>query len=569
MKNLRYILTVLVLLLLNSCEKFIDLQPLNQISSNDYWKTTSDLKNYMLQFYPVSFPNSEMVSQTAGNSDDMLNLSPSAIMNGERVKATGNWKNDWVNIRNINIFFSNYQKCTDLLSTYSQYLGEAYFFRAWFYFNLVKTYGDVPWYSKPIEIDSETELMRPRDPRTLVVDSILANLDKAVLYLGNKATTGNNRINKEAALAFKTRVALNEGTWQKYHASDVFGTSGANPTKYFQACISAAEELMSGSYSVGIYNTGNPDKDYYQLFGFDNMNSINEVLLYKSFNAAEGYGNMAQNYLTGEPNSKGATWELVSSYLGKNGLPYDYSGLAATTKGNAFLTKIATDCDPRLSATVFIPGDLIAQDLSKYFIIPPIDKGGTLLCPTGFMVKKSTNPNTINSGRSYGVLGNTGFIILRYGEVLLNYAEAKYELDNTVAYTQLNLLRRRAGMPDFAVIPQSSDLNPVTYGYAVTDALYEIRRERRVEMALEGYRDEDYMRWAAASIFIGKRSKGYPYSAAEFPAFTPKLDANGLIDYYQTMLPNGYQFRTGQDYLNSIPQDEITINPNLTQNPGW
>jgi hypothetical protein len=152
---------------------------------------------------------------------------------------------------------------------------------------------------------------------------------------------------------------------------------------------------------------------------------------------------------------------------------------------------------------------------------------------------------------------------------LLNYAEAKCELDNSVAYAQLNLLRQRAGMPDFTVNPQSSDLNPVDYGYAISDELYEIRRERRVELALESLRESDYMRWAAHSLFKGKRPKGYPFNPAEFPTYTPHLDANGLIDAYAVSIPNGYGFRPGQDYLYSIPQDELTLNTNLIQNPGW
>ncbi len=580
MRSIKYIMVFLAVLINTSCEDFIDLQPLDKISTLDYWKTSNDLGSYMLQFYggtpkpeefPSFFPQTQLVAELGPNSDDMVNGSPSTIMNGERVKATGNWRNDWKPIRNVNVFFANYRKCNDQLSSYSQYLGEAYFFRAWFYFNLVKKYGDVPWYSTPLEITSNEEMMRARDPRTLVVDSILADLDKAVKYLGkrSKSGIGNTRINKEAAFAFKSRVALYEGTWQKYHAGGVFGTPGANPAKYFRACIAAGDSLASGRYTVGIYKIGNPDNDYYSLFGFDNMNNINEVLLYKAFNAAEGYGNMAQNYLTAEPNQKGATWELVSSYLGKNGQPYNYMGVASTTKGNAFLTKIAADCDPRLHATVFAPGDIIITATGAKFGKPPINVSTNFLCPTGFQIKKTTNPSTINSGQGYGAQGNTAIIILRYGEVLLDYAEAKYELDGTIAYTQLNLLRSRAGMPDFTVNPKSSDLNPVNYGYTISDALYEIRRERRVEMALEGGRDEDYMRWAAGAIFKGTRPKGYPFDPAEFPGFTPKLDANGLIDFYQTMLTNGYQFRTGTDYLNSIPQDEITLNPNIVQNPGW
>lgn len=111
---------------------------------------------------------------------------------------------------------------------------------------------------------------------------------------------------------------------------------------------------MKGDYKVGIYNTGNPDEDYYKLFGFDNMSDVNEVLLYRAFNAAEGAGNSTQGFITYNSNSKGITWELVSSYLGKNGKPYDYLNTAAANKGNVFLTKIAEDCDVRLKSTVWI-----------------------------------------------------------------------------------------------------------------------------------------------------------------------------------------------------------------------
>lgn len=568
MKRFRYLSILLAVFLLYSCEKFIDLQPLSKVSTNDYWKTSADLKNYIVQFYPSAFPYSSMVAEEAINSDDFIYGSQSSIMNGERVKSTGNWRGDWSSIRAVNIFFANYKKCAEALSSYSQYLGEAYFFKAWFYFNLVKRYGDVPWYVSPLDVNSTEELYRPRDPRNVVVDSILACLDKATTYLGIISKTGNNRINKETALAFKTRVALHEASWEKYHANDAFKVTGANPNKYFLATVAAAEELMNGStYAHEL----TPWANYYTMFGAENMNNMKEVLLWKAFNYTEGYGNSTQIYLLGECAGKGATWELVSSFLDKNGQPYDYLGLSATTKGNDFLTKIVTDCDPRLHTTIFAPGDLMSVQpaaMRKIFDFPPIDQGGNYLCPTGFQVRKTTNPYA-NDAAVKNAIGNTGYILFRYAEVLLNYAEAKYELDGTVANTQLNLLRARAGMPDFIVIAQSSDLNPVNYGYTVSDALYEIRRERRVELALEGFRDEDYMRWAAATLFNGKRPKGYPFKASEFPAFTPKMDANGLIDYYQKDMPNGYQFRVGTDYLYSIPQDEITINPALNQNPGW
>lgn len=564
----RFILFIFLLGAFCSCEDFIDLQPMDQVTMDEYWTTSTELEYYTRQFYPAFCGQSQMLD-LASDNDDMINGSPSVIMDGTRSKTTGSWTGEWTNIRNVNIFFANYRKCESGYDAYKQYLGEAYFFRAWFYFDLLKKYGDVPWYSEVIELDNQEALMRPRDSRVLIADSILADLDHAITHLNLRKDVGNNRINKEAALAFKTRVALYEGSWQKYHANSVFGTSGADPNKYFKACVDAAEELMDGDYMVGLYSTGNPEEDYYKLFGFDDMSNINEVLLYKTFNSAEGFGNKTQSFVTYNSESRGITWDLVSSYLGRDGMPYDYLDVAKENKGNNFLTKIAVECDPRLKSTIWIPGDLMSVDQEAYFSGPTIDGGALQLCPTGFQIKKTANPESPAAGKSWETQSETGLILLRYAEVLLNYAEAKYELDGVVADDALNLLRQRVGMPDFKVHSQSSDKNRLEYGYSISDELYEIRRERRVELALEGLRDDDYMRWAACALFKNKRPKGYPVDLAQYPDFASKVDENGLLDYFKDVMPDGYQFRENQDYLYSIPQDELTLNPNLKQNPGW
>lgn len=553
-----------------SCEDFIDLKPLDQVAQENYWKSSSDLKNYMVQFYPNFFPHTQMIMNLAIDSDEMIyGGSPNVFLNGERTTRTGTWRGEWTQIRNLNIFFENYQKCEDEFSSYQHYVGEAHFFRAWFYFELLKMYGDLPWYDEVIELDDDEKLMMPRESRTKIVDNILSDLDKATLYLDARKDVGNCVINKEVSLAFQTRVALFEGSWQKYHAGTVFATPDTDPNKYFRKCIEAANELITGDYYTGIYGTGSPDIDYFKMFGLVNMGDINEILLYKSFNMAEGYRNTVEGYLSYNPDQKGATWDLVSSYLGKNGKPFDYLELSESKKGNDFLTQIAENCDPRLKSTIYIPGDYKSVAVDLIFEKPAIDAGVLQLVPTGFQIKKTTDPYSVGAGQSWEVGSETGLIIFRFGEVLLNYAEAKYELDNTVVYEQLNLLRERAGMPDFTVNKQDEDPNLINYGYPISDELYEIRRERRVELALEGMRDEDLKRWAAHSIFKGKRPKGYPLNKSEFPEYTRSVDENGLIDFYKNQLPNGYQFKENRDYLYSIPQEELTLNPNLVQNPGW
>lgn len=146
MKLIKYIL---FFLLLNfSCEKFLDRPPLDAIGPDNYWKTAADLENYVIQYYP-SFPGHGTWYNGYGynilNADNAINNTPNIVLNGERGSANGRWVSDWTRIRSINIFFENYQKCEDDFETYKHYLGEAYFFKSWYYFNLVNQYGDVPW----------------------------------------------------------------------------------------------------------------------------------------------------------------------------------------------------------------------------------------------------------------------------------------------------------------------------------------------------------------------------------------------------------------------------------------
>ncbi|AWW30881.1 RagB/SusD family nutrient uptake outer membrane protein [Echinicola strongylocentroti] len=577
MKKIQYIASAFLLMFgAVSCEKFIDNPPEDKISVDEYFKTSNDVENYVKKFYEV-LPGhgSANLPVSEANSDNLILAVPDNVIQGSRPPRNGQWTQEWENIRSINILFDNIDNVDDDLSTYAQFLGEAYFFRAWFYYDKLQTYGDVPIYDHQL-LPGDEDLYKPRDPRTDVADFIIGDLDMAIEHLGLRSETGNARLSKEAALAFKSQVALFEGTWQKYHAGTDFATEGADPAKYFQIAVDAGDELMNGSYTVGIYNTGSPESDYYTLFGLDNMSAVDEVLFYKIASTAEELGHNLQFYVTRRTRDMAITWSLVSSYLGKDGQPYDYKGLAQTTKGNDFLTTIAGECDPRLHATVWIPGDLRVASAGQVFDKPFLNGGSEELCATGFQVKKFSNPYSSAAGADYGGYSQTGRIYFRFGEVLLNYAEAKYELDGTVAYDVLNQLRERAGMAEFEVIPQPAyGDNLVDYGYAIDDALYAIRNERRVELALEGQRIDDYRRWAAAALFEGTRPLGYPFDQSEWlnnqnqPSFTALTNEDGLVDYFQNQMPNGYGFRLDQDYLTSIPSDELVLNPNLEQNPNW
>lgn len=578
-KNIIYIILGVLSLGFVSCENLLDRAPLDKIGNNSYWKTATDLKNYTMQFYTL-FPTygkpghaGIFMADAHYGSDDAILGDANTTLNGARAvtNSGGNW--DWKNIRSVNLFFDNYNNCQEPFDLWAHYLGEAHFFRAYLYFSKVKSYGDVPWYNKALSMDSE-DLYKARDPRTLVVDSILSDLDKAIEYLHPIKTVDGktNRLSKEVALLFKSRVALYEGTWQKYHNGTLFGTPDADPNKYFRIAVEAAEELMGEDYTAGIY--GSNSDDYGKMFGMNDMVTNQEVMLWKKYDKSLNLSHNSQVYHTSRTNTRSATLEFVESFLGKDGNPIDYYELAKTTKGTDFLKYLGSNSDPRLGKTIWIPGDVMWNSVNGYkeFNLPYIGETGEYLNSTGLQLRKGVDITSAGAGGFFGGDCITGSIIFRYAEVLLNYAEAKYELDGQVDYNKsINLLRQRAGMPNFKVISDPNQKRFSDYGYTISDELFEIRRERRTELGAEGFRTQDYKRWAAHKLFQNKRPKGYPVVKSEFPDGTkiPAIDQNGLLDPFKKSIPEGYRFNENRDYLECIPTNEITLNPNLKPNPGW
>jgi starch-binding outer membrane protein, SusD/RagB family len=569
-----------------SCKKFLDLPPADQIASNQYWNTASDLENYMLQFYP-SLPNFNNtgthygpygVEGDNGSDHEIWGTTVNLQLNGSRapVQSGGNWS--WSNIRSVNIFFENYHKVNAPLVNIQQFIGEAYFFKAFYYFNLVKSYGDVPWYTHSLLMTSP-ELYKERDPRTMVVDSILWCLDQAIANLNFRSTVsgGNTRLNKEAALIFKSRVALFEGTWQKYHANTVFGTTGADPTKYLQSAVDAVIELMTpGKYTIGIANSGSPSTDYNKLFSSNDLSSNKEVALWCKYDVSLLLTHQMQSDLR-YGYFPFVTNQLVENFLRRDGTPYDYITTGITTKGNAYLTKITTECDIRLSTIIMAPGMLYwSKGNTGYFNRPQLYETGNLFNATGYQIRKGLDPSALDGSLAYQNNFITGCPVYRFAEALLNYAEAQAELGQTVNYANsLNLLRARAGLPNFVVISDPLRSKYADFGYTLTDELYEIRRERAVELACEGFRYDDWRRWRAHNLFLNKQPMGYPFLASDYPDYPTlaskfALDANGFIlPFKNLLLGAGYNFNLGRDYLDCIPTNEITLNPALTQNPGW
>lgn len=569
---MKYYIIFCLFIFLSSCsDDFLDKQPLDAISSDNYWQTSTDLELYVNQFYTLfPFETRNDKNLLDGSSDNLIEDGFSSILAGTRVVpgAGGPWTTYYTTVRSLNYFFDRYNSVPEAFDSYKQYVGEAHFFRAYVYFNLVRDYGDVPWVNRVLQDDSE-ELKQGRTPRNIVVDSILSDLDKAISYLGDKGSVSDQRLNKQIALIFKSRVSLFEGTWEKYHANTPFGVNGSDGTKYLEQARDAAKQIMD-SEIYDIYSTNSPNIDYYRLFGQDDYSSNPEIMFWKKWDANLGLVRWSPSIWG---NAMGVSKELVDSYLTKDGQPISTSTLY---EGDDNLLTVVQNRDPRLAQTIWIPGDplnVIGATDTTFFEKADIHLTGSYLNVTGYQLKKYSNAWGDNLRQNY-YQSEIGSIIFRYAEVLLNYIEAQAELGNVSQEDidqTINKLRARVNMPPLVLnaIPQ----DPNWDFPSLSPIINEIRRERRVELSFEGLRKYDLLRWRAHHLFVNQRPLGAVFVQSDYPEMeigkNVYINSQGYIDPYQVSLPEGYLFKPGRDYLAPLPNIELTLNENYNQNSGW
>ncbi len=573
MKNIKIITGVLVVLVLSACRKdFLDRRPLDEVGAFDYFKAPKDLETYVNQFYTNAlFP---IVANYGSdfNSDNAVATNFDGRLAGTRTLDNAG-AISFSGVRSVNYFFDNYKRIEGLAAfdDYKQYVGEAFFFRALIYFNLLKGWGDIQWFTSVPGTESP-ELLQQRDPRNVVADNIIKDLDSAALYLQEAKTDGVSRINKWMALLIQSRVALYEGTWEKYHAGDPFGVASPQPEKYFNKAAEAARQIMeSGVYTL--YSTSSPNTDYYDLFSRQRSYSGNtEVMFWKSYDNSLGKGEgiftRDRNYRQRTPNEHSHTKELADAYLCMDGNPISGNALF---KGYTNIGLEMQNRDPRFFQTFGMPGSpwviTSGGDVTNYdALYAMLNQGLEQYAPSGYVLRKGYDNRQIYHIPQYE---ETPGIIYRYGEVLLNFAEAKAEL-GTITQEDIDKsikkLRDRVGMPNLVLSSIATD--PEWDFPTLSPIINEVRRERRVELAAEGFRFDDIMRWAAADeLIVGKRPHGF--KAAQLAVNPYPVDADGFLDPYEQKLPSGYGFKIGRDYLNAIPKDQLLLNPALVQNPGW
>ncbi|MGY4385218.1 hypothetical protein ACVWYN_002254 [Pedobacter sp. UYP24] len=583
---------ITAILLLSACKKSLDLQPLSQISPDNSFASENELHLYVLSFYDTmlptadgedseSVPDNSFTSLYGENSDNIaLNGTTDKVIGRRTVPvAGGGWK--WKNLRNVNYFLQNYRRGGISSSISNKYAATARFFRAYFYSNMVTRYGDVPWYSQPIETTDDAQLKKGRDSRVLVMDSVLNDIDFAIANLPANQSPGE--VNKWTALALKSRLCLSEGTFRKYHTE--FALKDAE--RFLQASATAAEQLIDqGPYSL---YTSSPEKAYTDLFHALDV-VANEVILARQYsNSLQIFHNV--NYYTVSPSfgKPGLEKKLVNSYLMKDGSRFtDLPGYAT----KQFLEEVK-DRDPRLSQTVRTPG---YKRVDGNIVLAP-SYAGTV---TGYQLTKfvTAQANDAN-GKS-----PTPLPIFRLAEAMLNFAEAKAEL-GTLTQADLDKsigkLRSRVGMPSLNLAAANSNPDPYLAGqYTHVTGLnrgvvLEIRRERRIELVMEGFRWNDLMRWKEGHLLTELFKGVYFQGAGNYD-----LDGDGKTDLvlYSGMQPNvpGAQFlklgtdvtlehgtsgnivinpttpksfNENKDYLYPLPTQDLLLNPNLKQNPNW
>lgn len=541
-----------------SCnDAFLDRNP-QSINDQTFWVTPNDLKTYANGLYDILPGGVTNTGDT--DSDNQVPNDISSFIWGQYVVPAegGAWsKNNWANIRKINYFMTHYTAVKGDETEINKWVGEMRFFRALEYFGKVKTFGDVPWLEKDLNVDDE-ELYGPKMPRNEVVKKILEDLDFAIQWLPNAGQEEDNRLNKDIARHVKARICLHEGTYYKYHTE--LGYAGDVEDLLKQAVETTDALIASGRYEV--YKTGHPESDYYDLYMIDDKSSLKEAVLYIDYEPNLRQHNMGGN--AREPYC-GFSKDFVESFLCADGLPV---GVSTKYQGDTNMRMESANRDPRfkqLILTYDFPLEVSDDRIDSTFIANE-SEFITNVCYTGYKSLKGFNP--VKSEAIYNQCTYDG-IAYRYAEVLLINAEAKSEL-GTITQDDLdktiNELRDRVNMPHLTLNVGFTDPNWPDYGYSLSPLLQEIRRERRIELAGEGFRLDDLKRWKAGKLldnvrtYVGKKTEdGSP--AIVYPNYT-----NPDFSYQPG------KSRTWDDkmYLYPIPTGELQRNPNLLpQNPGW
>ena len=543
-KNIAF-LCIATLVISSGCS--LDRKPETTFSDASFWNTETDLKSacnrlyQQLAGYGIDNRADDSYGQDAGQNQ---------ISNGSRAvpnTSESDWNNPYDQIFTANNILEKGGKANVSEDIRNRYYAEAKFFRAYYYFSLVKKYGDVPLVMHTLDV-GDPGLQMPRTPRAVVIDSIYADLDYAAKWLPLQSAlpaADYGRVTKGAALAFEARVGLYKGTFAKFHGTD------EDYKVNLQKAVDAASAVMQQNY-YSLYPS------YSGMFQHEADGPANkENVFVKVYGSNAIQNGTYTNVIIGHDNSRNMengrfapTRNLLSYYLCTDGLPW---GISPETVPETSYNSIFENRDPRLGMTVYQMGE-------EAYKGPWVPNASAVR--TGYACKKGFNLDDWNN------LGKATVdkALIRYAEVLLTYAEAKFELNGSISDADLDLtinkLRDRVHMP---VHLTNSFVQ--THGL---DMRTEIRRERTVELALEGFRYDDIIRWKTAENLLPKDILGARYSAGEWTG-TQASSLNLTPDSILIVEPASKRvFDASKDYLYPVPLNEISLSGNqVTQNPNW
>ena len=575
------------------CSDMLDEYPLDAISPETYYNNADELRSATNQFYGM-FPGAASGYTESADVVCIFNL-PAEVQGIRTVPTSGGGWN-WEYLRAVNFYLSHSVRCDDV-DAREHFDGIARFFRAYFYFEKVKRFGEVPWFDRELS-STDPELFRPRDSRDFIMDKILDDLTYAINNISDKKDLYN--VTHWTALALKSRICLFEGTFRKYH-----GIPGYE--KFLNECATASK-LFIDNAPYAIYQTGaQPYRDL-----FSSMNAIEEeVILARDYDRSQNVMHEANaNTLSPTYGRPGMNKKIVNSYLMTNGDRFtDQPGYETMQYYDEMQNR-----DPRLTQTVVGPGYM---RINSDAVSSPNFGAST----TGYQITK-----WVTDASGDGYLGSSNdYILFRAAEVYLNYAEAKAEL-GTLTQDDLKIsikkIRDRVGMPNIDML--AANANPDPYlcapetGYRnVTGpnkgVILEIRRERTIELCLEGHRYYDIIRWKEGKMFeqpfLGMYFPGLTQGSGDnrYDVFdmndgtvgdTEKVDiciytgkkpsVKNIRKFYKLgeefVLTDGdkgniichdiekepRQWNEERDYFFPIPTTERSLtNGALTQNPGW
>lgn len=556
----------------------LDFSPEAQMNDDTVWNSASNFQLFANQFYSYTRDFQSGNTYQYGVSDGPHSDTRSDLMAEANVNVYSqgtntvpekddNYTKLYQHIYYTNLLLKNAASFGDQKSI-AVPVAEAKFFRAYCYFELVQLYGNVILLTEPVDLDSP-KMNAERDDRGLVIDQCIQDLQDAAKSLPDTPSE-SGRLSKDAANAFLSRVALYEGTWQKFHNGGADATENSERvTSLLNTAKTAAKAVMEAGHYKLFYNEKLGTESYRYMFILEDAQcnpaglttkDNTEYILARRHRLADGVSlNITKAYLT---NAIYPTRKLANMYVCQDGLPIEKS---AKFKGYDQATSEFQNRDNRMLTTLAQRGTKVWDNTAEH-------------CRTSWddsdLARAKEVAATSNSGyQTYkwaverqvaDRYESMDYPVIRYAEVLLNFAEAVYELQNRISDSDLdksvNLVRQRSN-------PKMVKLSNALVDNNGLSMREEIRRERTVEFVFEGFRIDDLKRWVTAPVEMPQTLLGVKWKGTQFETLWAKqsrqLDADGCIILYDNRQWND------KLYLYPLPSDQLQLNPNLGQNPGW